>query len=127
MKARIFKILLLLALVLNPVAVLAQKIDDLNATHDPVATESPCQHEQLTKHELPESGTPAADGRCDLPCCADLPCFDQGDCVLHFSSAILLRNPADIPLPGPDRHGADTAQSVPEFYIPPDNPPPIHG
>ena len=125
MKLKLVKLLLALSLVLNPVAVLAAGFHEISTQLTQVTEEAPC-HPSGDQKELSEPVAPESNG-CDLPCCAEMDCVEQGDCVLHHSSAVLLKNQLKIFLPISYRNRADPIALVPDVDIPPDNPPPIHG
>ena len=125
MKLKLIKLLLALSLVLNPVAVLAAGFHEIGTQMAQATEEAPC-HPSDDLEELSEPIAPESNG-CDLPCCAEMDCVEQGDCVLHYSSAVLLKNRLKIFHPISYRNRADSIALVPEVDIPPDNPPPIHG
>ena len=125
MKLKLVKLLLALSLVLNPVAVLAAGFHEISTQMTQVTEEAPC-HPSGDQEEMSEPIAPESNG-CELPCCAEMDCVEQGDCVLHYSSVILLKNLLKVFYPIPYRNRADTIALVPELDIPPDNPPPIHG
>jgi len=125
LKLKLVKLLLALSLVLNPVAVLAAGFHELSTQMTQVTEEAPC-HPSGDQEELSEPIAPESNG-CDLPCCAEMDCVEQGGCVLHYSSAVLLKNPLKIIHLISYRNRADPIALVPDVDIPPDNPPPIHG
>lgn len=125
MKLKLIKLLLALSLVLNPVAVLAAGFHEIGTQMAQATEEAPC-HPSDDSEELSEPIAPESNG-CDLPCCAEMDCVEQGDCVLHYSSAVLLKNRLKIFHAISYRNRADSIALVPEVDIPPDNPPPIHG
>ena len=125
MKLKLVKLLLALSLVLNPVAVLAAGFHELGTQLNQVTEEAPC-HPSDDPEEMSEPIAPDSNG-CDLPCCAEMEGGQQGDCVLHYSSAVFLKNRLNIFHLTSNRSRADAIALVPEVDIPPDNPPPIHG
>lgn len=125
MKLKLVKLLLALSLVLNPVAVLAAGFHEIATQLTQVTEEAPC-HPSGDQEELLKPIAPESNG-CDLPCCAEMDCVEQGACVLHYSSAVLLKNQLKIFHPISYRNRADPIALIPDVDIPPDNPPPIHG
>lgn len=125
LKLKLAKLLLALSLVLNPVAVLAAGFHEISTQLTQVTEEAPC-HPSDDQEDLSEPIAPDSNG-CDLPCCAEMDCVQQGDCVLQFTSAVLLKNQLKIFHPVSYQDQADLIALVPEVDIPPDNPPPIHG
>ena len=125
MKLKLVKLLLALSLVLNPVAVLAAGFHEISTQMTQVTEEEPC-HPSGDQEEMSEPIAPESNG-CELPCCAEMNCVEQGDCVLHYSSAVLLKKPLKIFHLNSHRNRADTVALVPDVDIPPENPPPIHG
>jgi hypothetical protein len=107
------------------VAVLAAGFHEIGTQLAQVTEEPPC-HPSDDQEEMSEPI--ASDGNgCDLPCCAEMDCVQQGACVLHYSSAVLLINQLKIFHYISYRSRANSIILVPEVDIPPDNPPPIHG
>ena len=125
MKLKLVKLLLALSLVLNPVAVLAAGFHEISTQMTQVTEEAPC-HPSGDQEEMSEPIAPESNG-CDLPCCAEMDCVEQRDCVLQFSSAVLLKNQFKIFHLISYRNRVEPIELVPDVDIPPDNPPPIHG
>lgn len=123
MRPNLIHLLLALSLVLNPVAVLA-------AGYHNHAAVSQQGMEQSTDHAAlfttnPHSEPQQADVACDMPCCADSDCFENGFCTLQYNPVALIPY---VPPKAPGGEFSDWrffTDRVSERAIPPDIPPPI--
>lgn len=123
MKRLLTKLLLALLLVLNPVAVLASGFHDVAMTMDQMSAEAPCHP---ADHSSNFSEPSQHDGsNCEMPCCEDSECLEQGICIIQFNSDVVAQT--TLRFSPPFEHCGWGAFSivVPDRELPPENPPPI--
>ena len=125
MKRSLIKLLLALALVFNPVSVLASDFYSMEYQSmllmEQVSHESAGQqnkHSELTQHD----GTD-----CEMPCCEDSECVMQHICVVQHHSDFVTQKLLKFSHPIENRSGWHAFIAVvPNRELPPENPPPIH-
>ena len=124
MKDSLIKLLLALLLVVNPVAVLASGLHDLNMQVDQTMEVEPCH--QVDLHES-TNDLPQNDGSdCEMPCCEDSECFEHGICIINYNSDLVAQKSLRFHLPFGKRSWSASIAMVPDRGLPPENPPPIH-
>lgn len=124
MKRSLIRSLLALLLVVNPVAVLASDFHDLKIQVNQTTEEVPCHPvEQQERHSEP----PQHDNtNCDMPCCEDSECSEQGICLIHYNSDVVAQKTLKFYHPIKQRGWDASVAEVPDRKLPPENPPPIH-
>ena len=123
MKSLLTKLLLVLSLVVNPVAVFASDFHDAGTKANLIMDEAQCDpieiQEDLGQPTLHDSED------CEMPCCEDSECSMQGICIVQHNSYFVIQTPLRFNHPI-EHHGRDANIAVvPERKLPPENPPPI--
>lgn len=123
MKRSLAKLLLALSLVVNPVTVLAGDFHDveMQVNHVTKAT----QGHTLGQHEKNAEPTQPDSSICEMPCCEDSDCSDQGVCFVQYNSDLVVPKTLRFNLPTEIRGWSASITMVPDRELPPDNPPPI--
>ncbi len=124
MKRSLIKLLLALSLVLNPVAVLATDFHDVENQTNKTTEEAPCHPSD--KDMIPGDPTQPESSDCEMPCCEDTDCMEQGTCVIQYSSAGLIQSVIKARLSVSPQAWDALVTAVPDRDLPPENPPPIH-
>ena len=123
MKSLLTKLLLVLSLVVNPVAVFASDFHDAGNKANLTMDEAQCDPIEIQK----DLGQPTLHDseNCEMPCCEDSECSMQGICIVPHSSYFVIQTPLRFNHPI-EHHGRDANIAVvPERKLPPENPPPI--
>jgi hypothetical protein len=124
LKRSLIKLLLALSLVLNPVAVLATDFHDVENQTNKTTEEAPSHpSDKEMDHGDP---TQPESSDCEMPCCEDTNCMEQGTCVIQYSSAVLAQLLVKAMLSVSPQVWDALVTAVPERELPPENPPPIH-
>ena len=123
MKSLLTKLLLVLSLVINPVAVFASDFHDAGTKANLTMDEAQCDpieiQEDLGQPTLHDSEN------CEMPCCEDSECSMQGICIVQHNSYFVIQTSLRFNYPI-EHHGRDANITVvPERKLPPENPPPI--
>ena len=123
MKILLAKLLLVLSLVINPVAVFASDFHGVGTKANLTMDETKCDPidnlENLGQPTLHDSEN------CEMPCCKDSECLMQGICIVQLNSYFVIQTPPRFSHPI-EHHGRDAIIAVvPERKLPPENPPPI--
>lgn len=120
MKRSFAKLLLALSLVINPVAMLAGDFHEVEMKTDQFAKMTSRQHEESSEP------TPHDNTNCEMPCCEDADCSEQGICFIQYNTDVVAQK--TLRFSPPFEHGkwGTTIAVVPDRELPPDNPPPIH-
>lgn len=124
MKRSFTKLLLALSLVINPVAVLASDFHEVEMKADLTTKVSSRHH--ITQEEVLNNPTPHDNVNCEMPCCEDSDCSEQGICFIQYNSDVVAQNA--LRFSPPLEHGiwGTSIAVVPDRELPPENPPPIH-
>lgn len=118
------KLLLALSLVINPVAVLASGFHDVEMKADQI-TKVASRHDADQQEESSES-TPQDNANCDMPCCDDSDCSEQGVCFIQHNSDVVVLKALRFSPPLEYGKWGTSIVVVPDRELPPENPPPIH-
>jgi hypothetical protein len=120
----ITKILIALALLVNPVVVLAGNFHDIEIWASQSSEKTPCE---TTRNQEMSAGLAQSHSTdCEKPCCEDTNCFVQVTCVFHLTTAVLTQiGPKATPSIA-HRNWDASITDVPDRSLPPENPPPIH-
>ena len=123
MKILLTKLLLVLSLVVNPVAVFASDFHDVGTKATLTMDETKCDP-MVTQENLAQPTLHVSEN-CEMPCCEDSECLMQGICIVQHNSYFVIQTPLRFSHPI-EHHGRDAIIAVvPERKLPPENPPPI--
>ena len=123
MKILLAKLLLVLSLVINPVAVFASDFHGVGTKANLTMDEAKCDLMEIPK-DL-DQPTLHDSENCEMPCCEDSECLMQGICIVQHNSYFVIQTPPRFSHPI-EHHGRDAIIAVvPERKLPPENPPPI--
>ena len=123
MKRSLAKLLLALSLVINPVTVLATDFHDVEMQANHTVKEA--QGHNLDQFEKIQDSTQQHSSDCEMPCCEDSDCSDQGICFVQYNSDVVAQKIQRFSLPTAIRGWGASITMVPDRELPPDNPPPI--
>ena len=124
MKRSLTKLLLALSLVINPVAVLASDFHDVEMKGDQITKMASSHH--ADQQEESSEPTPHDNTNCDMPCCEESDCFEQGVCFIQHSSDLMAQKALRFSPPLEYGQWGTSIAAVPDRELPPENPPPIH-
>lgn len=123
MKRLLAKLLLVLSLVADPVTVLSGDFHYVEMQANHVATQA--QGHTLDRHEDAQQPTQKHSPDCEMPCCEDSKCSDQGTCFIQYVLDVVTLKKLRFNLPNSVRDWGTSISLVPDRELPPDNPPPI--
>lgn len=124
MKRFLTRLLLALSLVFNSVAVLASDFHDVGFNPNLTTTETKCDPAEY-QQTLGLSSEPGGEN-CEKPCCEDSACAMQRICIVQHNAFFVAQAALRFSHPIEHRVRNIIVAAVPEFKLPPENPPPIH-
>ena len=123
MKGLLTKLLLVLSLVVNPVAVFASDFHGVGTKANLTMDDTKCNLMEIQK-DL-DQPTLHDSENCEMPCCEGSECLMQGICIVQHNSYFVIQTPLGFSHPV-EHHGRDAFIAVvPERKLSPENPPPI--
>ena len=123
MKSFLTKLLLVLSLVVNPVAVFASDFHDVGTNANLTMDETKCDLMEIQE----DPGQPALHREnCEMPFCEGSECLMQGICIVQHNSNFVIQTPLRFSHPVQHHEHDSFIAVVPERKLSPENPPPIH-
>ena len=124
MKVLLARLLLALSLAVNSVTVLAGGLSGMGAFTNPANEQVSCDMARQQASPPFQAQQDAED--CDRTCCQYSTCFLQHVCTVQHSSFYVAQSAPDLGRPADHLAPSDGTTAVPDFRLPPENPPPIH-
>lgn len=124
MKRFLTRLLLALSLVFNSVAVLASDFHDVGLTANLTTTETKCDTTEY--QQTLDLASQHDSENCEKPCCEDSACTMQRICIVQHHAFFVAQAALKFSHPIENRMRDVTVAAVPEFRLPPENPPPIY-
>ena len=123
MKSFLTKLLLVLSLVVNPVAVFASDFHGVGTKANLTMDETKCDLMEIPR-DLGQSTLHDSEN-CEMPCCEDSECLMQGICIVQHNSNFVIQTPLRFSHPIEHHEHDAFIAVVPERKLSPENPPPI--
>jgi len=123
LKALLTRLLLALSLTVNSVAVLASGLPGMELTAYPATQEMSC--DQARQQQLDSFRPHNGAEDCGQSCCRHSTCSAQHLCVAQHNTSYVAQSALKLGQPAGHHAPDDMTFAVPDFKLPPENPPPI--